>query len=467
MDNSVYFVGDESLGQNLGRLLEPSSISLKSLSGLDPDLALTILAAASVPNLIVDCQSKNVLPTTVSLLSRIATGGLRSINLLTIGGKTLPLGLIASIDVLAEAHFEMNSQGGVVDLGQLVEKLSAPTARLVPEFRNMEVAAGELKTYTPELFRVVDDLLRVANRDVTILLVGETGSGKTTLARLVHAYSKRCGHPFQHLACGALPPDLIESELFGHVRGAFTGADRNKVGRFQAAGRGTLLLDEIDVLDVKQQAKLLKVIETGEYELVGSPDTQIAEARLIVASNVSLQELTEEGKFRLDLYYRLNVLEFRLPPLRERPLDLIPLAMKFVEELSAEHSIEVHRVHRDFIEALHAYHWPGNLRELKNHLRRAVLFSINGELSVNDLSQKVIHAQFAAASERKPPEKSWKLVERVAQSEKEMLRDALSANGNNRTRTAKALGISRVGLYKKLRRLGLIDDLPEEELAPA
>lgn len=466
MDSSAYFIGDETVSQNLNRQLEADSVTLKSLNGLDVDLAMTVLVAAPIVNLIVDCHATEQFSMIAELLRRITRGGLRAINLITIGDHFVPMCLAESIDLLAATHFEMNRKGSIADLERLQAILKSPTARAVPECRCIESFGVELKTYTPEFFRVVDELVRVADRNVTILLVGETGAGKTTLAKLVHVYSQRRGHPFQHLACGALPADLIESELFGHVRGAFTGADRNKIGRFQAAGRGSLLLDEIDVLDVKQQTKLLKVIESGEYELVGSPDTQKSEARLIVASNVNLQELADDGRFRLDLYYRLNVLEFRLPPLRERPNDLIPLAVQFIEELTVEHEIEIHRVHRDFFQALHSYQWPGNLRELKNHLRRAVLFSSNGELTVNELSHKLIQTQFAPVVERKRPEPSWKLVERVAQSEKEMLRDALAANGNNRTQTAKALGISRVGLYKKLRRLGLIDDATEE-LAPA
>lgn len=466
MDSSVYFIGDETVSQHLSRQLEADSVTLKSLNGLDVDLAMTVLIAAPIVNLIVDCHATAQFSVIAELLRRITRGGLRAINLITIGNQFVPMCLAESIDLLAAAHFEMNKRGEIVDIERLRAILKSPTARPVLECRHIESFGVELKTYTPEFFRAVDELVRVADRNVTILLVGETGAGKTTLAKLVHAISHRRGHPFQNLACGALPADLIESELFGHVRGAFTGADRNKIGRFQAAGRGSILLDEIDVLDVKQQTKLLKVIESGEYELVGSPDTQKSEARLIVASNVNLQELVDDGRFRLDLYYRLNVLEFRLPPLRERPNDLIPLAVQFIEELKVELEIDIHRVHRDFLQALQAYQWPGNLRELKNHLRRAVLFSSNGELTVNELSHKLIQSQFAPVVERKRVEPSWKLVERVAQSEKEMLRDALAANGNNRTQTAKALGISRVGLYKKLRRLGLIEDAAEE-LAPA
>ena len=458
MDCPVYFVGDETVSQSLSRQLGADPLLLKSLVGLDVDLAMTVLVATPIVNLIVDCHATQQLPQAAELLRRIARGGLRAINLVTLGDQFVPLCLADSVDLLAATHFERTPRGEIADIERLQAILKSPFARPVPECRHIESFGVELKTYTPEFFRVVDELVRVADRNVTILLVGETGAGRTTLAKLVHVYSQRRGHPFQHLACGALPPDLIESELFGHVRGAFTGADRNKIGRFQAAGRGSLLLDEIDVLDLKQQTKLLKVIESGEYELVGSTDTLTSEARLIVASNVNLEELAGNGRFRLDLYYRLNVLEFRLPPLRERPNDLIPLAVQFIEELKTELAIDIHRVHREFLEALRAYQWPGNLRELKNHLRRAVLFSMEGELTVNDLSHKLIRSQLAPAIESKRPASAWKLVERVAQSEKEMLSDALAANGNNRTQTAKALGISRVGLYMKLHRLGLIDD---------
>lgn len=463
---SVYFVGDELVSQNLFRQLGDNSIALKSLAGLDADLVMTLLTAAPIVNLMVDCRTTEQLPMIADVLRRIVNGSLRAINFITIGGPFVPTRLVEPCDLLAATHLELNLRGELQDLDSLRAVINSSNVRPIPECRHLESAGVELKTYTPSFFRAVDELTRVADRNVTILLVGETGAGKTTLAKLVHEFSQRRGHPFQHLACGALPPDLIESELFGHVRGAFTGADRNKVGRFQAAGRGSLLLDEIDVLDVKQQTKLLKVIESGEYELVGSPDPQMSEARLIVASNVNLQDMADQGKFRLDLYYRLNVLEFRLPPLRERQNDLIPLAMQFIDELKAELEIDIHHIHRDFIQALKAYSWPGNLRELKNHLRRAVLFSFNGELTVNDLSHKLIQSQFVPPTSVKAVDATWKLTERVAQSEKEMLRNALDANGNNRTRTAKALGISRVGLYKKLRRLGLIDDAAEE-LAPA
>ena len=196
------------------------------------------------------------------------------------------------------------------------------------------------------------------------------------------------------------------------------------------------------------------MIETGEYDMVGSTESRHSEARLIVASNVNLEDLMRKSQFRSDLYYRLNVLEFRLPPLRERPLDIVPLALEFIDEFCHEHEIVIRRIQRDFLDALRRHRWPGNLRELKNHLRRAVLFCDHEELSVNDLSPAVLRAQHEANSQP-AVEHGWSLADRIAVSERELVEQALKANGHNRTRTAKALGISRVGLYKKLRRLGL------------
>jgi DNA-binding NtrC family response regulator len=186
-----------------------------------------------------------------------------------------------------------------------------------------------------------------------------------------------------------LPPDLIESELFGHVKGAFTGADQNREGKFAATGRGTLLLDEIDVLPLEQQAKLLRVIETGEYEQVGSNETQHSQARLIVASNYNLEELVRAGQFRTDLYYRLNILNFRLLPLRQRPWDIEFLARKFALEHSRTHGIPLRTIEPAFYETLRAYHWPGNVREMENVIRRAVLYCQRGVLTVGDLPSSI------------------------------------------------------------------------------
>ncbi len=246
-----------------------------------------------------------------------------------------------------------------------------------------------LVTFTPEMFDTMDEIKVAARHNVTVLLIGETGSGKTFLARLIHELSDRREERFCTVACGALPPDLIESELFGYVKGAFTGADRDREGKFAAAGRGTLLLDEIDVLPLEQQAKLLRVIETGEYEPVGSNETQYSQARLVVASNYNLEELVRSGNFRTDLYYRLNILNFRLLPLRERPWDIEYLARKFALEHSRTHNIPLRLIEPAFLETLRAYHWPGNVREMENVVRRAVLYCHRGMLTVGDLPSSI------------------------------------------------------------------------------
>jgi DNA-binding NtrC family response regulator len=246
-----------------------------------------------------------------------------------------------------------------------------------------------LVTFTPEMFETMEEIKVAARHNVTVLLIGETGCGKTFLARLIHELSDRREERFCTVACGALPPDLIESELFGYVKGAFTGADRDREGKFAAAGAGTLLLDEIDVLPPEQQAKLLRVIETGEYEPVGSNETQFSRARLVVASNYDLEELVRTGSFRTDLYYRLNILNFRLLPLRQRPWDIEYLARKFALEHSRTHSIQLRLIEPGFFDALRRYHWPGNVREMENVIRRAVLYCQRGVLTVNDLPSSI------------------------------------------------------------------------------
>jgi DNA-binding NtrC family response regulator len=257
-----------------------------------------------------------------------------------------------------------------------------------------------LVTFTPDMFDTMEEIKVAARHNVTVLLIGETGCGKTFLARLIHELSDRRDERFCTVACGALPPDLIESELFGYVKGAFTGADKDKEGKFAATGRGTLLLDEIDVLPLEQQAKLLRVIETGEYEPVGCNETRHSQARLVVASNYNLEQLVRSGNFRTDLYYRLNILNFHLLPLRERPWDIEYLARKFALEHSRTHGIQLRAIEPDFLETLKSYHWPGNIREMENVIRRAILYCNRGVLTMQDLPSAIR----AAATGMIPPD---------------------------------------------------------------
>jgi DNA-binding NtrC family response regulator len=318
----------------------------------------------------------------------------------------------------------------------------------------------QFETEDPFLQRMLADLEIAAKHDVTILLIGETGSGKTFLSRLIHEVSPRVAEPFLNVACGALPSELIESELFGHMKGSFTSAHADKEGKFVAAGRGTVLLDEIDVLGPEQQVKLLRAIETGEFEPVGSNTTYTSQARLVVASNLDLQPLVEEGKFRPDLYYRLNMLKFEIPPLRQRKIDIIPLAKKFVEQQSAKHGVDVKRIDAGLLDALLRYPWPGNVRELENVIQRAVIYCRDGVLKAEHLPSHILAGTAGPtndASVKLPGQATNErtLGGRIAITEKDIIEQTLFRNNFSKTNTAKELGISRVTLYNKLKKYGM------------
>ncbi|MCA9179224.1 MAG: sigma-54-dependent Fis family transcriptional regulator [Planctomycetales bacterium] len=322
----------------------------------------------------------------------------------------------------------------------------------IPERRELRGTTHAFSTCTPELFVPMERLEMVARSDFSILLIGETGTGKTTLARIIHELSPRRDQRFMPVACGALPGDLIDSELFGHVKGSFTGADRDKEGKFSAAGKGTILLDEIDVLENLQQAKLLRVLETGEYEPVGSNATAKSACRTIVASNLRLEGLIESGQFRSDLYYRLDQMKFEIPPLRRRPLDIVPLAMRFIAECCEEQGQTVHSVQPQFLRAIRNYSWPGNIRELRNEMRRAALFARDRIITVDLLSPSVLNGPAAAPIPIVSSLSGAALADEIAITERESIERMLRQQEFNRAATARALGISRVTLYNKIRK---------------
>jgi DNA-binding NtrC family response regulator len=316
-----------------------------------------------------------------------------------------------------------------------------------------------LLTQTPSLLPLVERVALAARHDVTVLLTGETGTGKTYLARLIHEHSPRSAHRFLTVSCGALAANLVESEFFGHDKGAFTGADRPKVGKFAAVGRGTLLLDELDTLGLEQQAGLLRVIETGEFEPVGSTETQRCDARLIVASNVDLEQAAARGSFRIDLYFRLNVMSFHLPPLRERVQDIAPLTRAMAARFNEKFGKGLFDIRPDAMLALESFSWPGNLRQLENVIQQAVLISSGPELLLHHLPEAVRRQSNPLAElegrEGKVLEYNRELIER------NIIQRALVNHGYSRSRAADSLGISRVTLYKKMKKYGLMA-LPAE-----
>ncbi len=242
------------------------------------------------------------------------------------------------------------------------------------------VIGRSLAEQTPSLLPLASRMAVAALHDVTVLITGETGVGKTYLARFLHEHSPRHRAPFLVVPCGALAANLIESELFGHIRGAFTGAVQGKPGKFAAAGRGTILLDEVDTLSLEQQVKLLRILETGEYEPVGSLQTRKCQARIIAASNRDLDGAVQLGQFRPDLFYRLNVLPFHLPPLRERPEDVGCLVRRLVERFEGQFHKGIVRISPAALRVLQRHPWPGNIRQLENVVQLAVLTCPGPEL---------------------------------------------------------------------------------------
>lgn len=319
-----------------------------------------------------------------------------------------------------------------------------------------EILTQRLLALTPSLLPLADRVALAACHDVTVLLNGETGAGKTYLARLIHENSPRRMHRLMTVPCGAISANLIESEFFGHVKGSFTGADRTKVGKFAAVGEGTLLLDEIDTLGLEQQATLLRVIETGEFEPVGGNETQLCKARLIVASNIDLEKAVALGKFRADLYFRLNVMSFHLPALRERLTDIEPLARGMAVRFARKFNKDLYDIQPEALAALEGFAWPGNLRQLENVIQHAVLMSNGPELQQQHLPQAL--QEIAPPIFDDEPFPSDTLHQQRDVAERGMIQRALVSNGFNRTRAADALGISRVTLYKKMRKYGLLKE---------
>lgn len=312
-------------------------------------------------------------------------------------------------------------------------------------------------------------LHKVIPQSTTLLIVGETGTGKSRLARLIHDLSPRRDEPFLVVDCGSLAPQLMESELFGHIQGAFTGADRDCEGKLAAAGRGTLVFDRIGVLPFALQGKLLRVMDDRRFESLGSDTLEPFHARVIVVSNVSLEQEVLARRFRADLYYRLNVVAFRLPPLREKSAAIIPLANKFVAEFAARNRSMAQALAPEAADILERYAWPGNIRELRNTIERAAALAPGPVIGPEDLPAQVrtLHADSKeeliqpqrAAAFRVPNRDADRLTLSQGTEQVEILRitEALRKHRNNRVRAAAELGISRMSLYKKLHKYRLVD----------
>ncbi|UCE60901.1 MAG: sigma-54-dependent Fis family transcriptional regulator [Phycisphaerales bacterium] len=303
------------------------------------------------------------------------------------------------------------------------------------------------------MLKVFDLVEAVAGSKVTVLVQGKSGTGKSLIARVVHQRSERREEPFIEVSCGAIPETLLESELFGHVRGAFTGAVATKAGKFKAAHGGTIFLDEIAASSPGLQVKLLRVLQTQQFEPVGSNKTETVDVRVILASNVDLEEEVKAGRFREDLYYRINVVTIDMPTLAERVGDIPLLADHFLKLSCAEMKREILGFDDEALQLLQRYDWPGSVRELENAVARAVVLCKGRRIGVNDLPPRLVET--ADATEPAEVYTPKPLKEALEQPEKRILEAALRANGWNRQLTAQQLGINRTTLYKKMKRYGL------------
>jgi transcriptional regulator with PAS, ATPase and Fis domain len=310
-----------------------------------------------------------------------------------------------------------------------------------------------LVTRDPVMLALLRDLPLMAAHRLPVLVTGETGTGKELIAAALHELSDRGNRPFLAVNCAALPDGMQENELFGHVRGAFTGADRDSPGVFGAVDGGTLLLDEVGEMDLKTQTKLLRALESGEVRRLGEVKTRHVDVRVVAATSVHLHAAVEEGTFRMDLLQRLSGFHLKLPPLRERPADVDALARHFA-------AAEAHRLGRevtitdDALEALRRHRWPGNVRELRNEMERAVALSLDSGVIPRSLLRTDAFEIADEEEESSGPDSLKGIIER---HERRALQEALHVTGGNKSAAARALGIGRGTLRKKLRKLGLDD----------
>jgi Nif-specific regulatory protein len=328
------------------------------------------------------------------------------------------------------------------------KRLVNENAHLKQELRERYDFAGIVGNSGP-MQRVYEQVAQVARTNTTVLLRGESGTGKELIASAIHYNSSRAKKPFVKVSCGALPDTLIESELFGYEKGAFTGADARKKGRFELAEGGTLFLDEIGDVQLSTQIKLLRVLQEREFERLGGHETLKSDVRLIAATNKDLERAIEKGSFREDLFYRLNVFPIFIPPLRERKPDVLLLADHFLQRYSAEHGRDIRRLATPAIDMLTSYHWPGNARELQNVIERAVLVCDGHVIHAHHLSPTLQTAEASGTV------MSIALDDAVAAYEKDLLQDALKSARGNRAKAARLLRTTERIVNYKVRKLGI------------
>ena len=343
-------------------------------------------------------------------------------------------------------------------------RLKEENARLLA-FVKKQYCFDELIGQSPVFIELISMVKKIASSQSTILITGESGTGKELVAKSIHSNSSRCDGPFVPVHCGAIPQNLLESELFGHIKGAFTGAHKNRAGKFLSATGGTLFLDEVGTMDPATQIKLLRVLQDGEFHPVGSDTSVKSDVRIIVATNENLENKVAEGQFRKDLFYRLNVIPVNLPPLRQRAEDIPLLIQHFLKDLQKRGRDTLSFIEPEAMQKLISYRWPGNVRELENLIERLSVVKIHDTVGTGDLPPQFHYTHKIKPSSHQNtmeiPEQGLDFYRTVRSFENDLILKALKKTGWNRNQAAKLLKLNRTTLLDKIKKKGLTQDLSE------
>jgi len=390
-------------------------------------------------------------------------GGLTTLSLLLQAGYEIPVIVLTAFSSV-ESAVEAMKKGAYDYISKPVDinELKIIIERAL-NFRSLSEENRQLKTRlkqefsftniigkSPAMQRMFEKLTMVAPTDATVLVTGESGTGKELIANALHQQSRRRDLPFVKLNCAALHENLLESELFGHEAGAFTGASGRRKGRFEMANRGTLFLDEIGDMSLQTQAKILRVIQEGEFERLGGSETVSVDVRLLAATHKNLEEMIKAGTFRQDLYFRLSVVPVDIPPLRERATDIPELAHYFLSRFAEKNRKDIKDFHPEALNLLMQYEWPGNIRELENTIERAVILCPGEQITPHDLPPHLLSEEV-----REFQENSSQDGFTLRDMEREVIRSTLEKTGHNKSQTAKQLGVARQTLLNKIKEYGL------------
>jgi DNA-binding NtrC family response regulator len=415
-------------------LAEDAKSALEILSSEKIDIMLTDLKMPGMDGIELMHKAKEIIPDVITVI-------------LTAYGS-----VEAAVSAMKQGAYDFVTKPINLDEVDILVKRALSARRIEKE--NIVLRQQLEKKYgfdqiignAPQMKQIFETIKQVAPTKATVLITGESGTGKELIANAIHLHSLRKDSAFVDVHCAALAETLLESELFGHEKGAFTGAIQLKPGRFELADGGTLFMDEVSEMDLSTQVKLLRILETQKFKRVGGTKDIKVDIRLIAATNTSLEQRIKEGEFREDLYYRLNVVAIKVPPLRERKEDIPLLVNSFLKELDREHKKQITSVRSDALQKIMDYSWPGNVRELRNMLESIVILSKKHEITLEDLP---VHVK-----EGKAP-LMFKDTGNIQDAEKALIIDALRKTDNNKTKAAQIIGISRRTLHRKLNEYGV------------